>query len=358
MWEGWSTVGTVANFHPTRERLLTDRFGRIADDLRISLIDKCNLRCSYCMPAEGMQWLPKDHLMTAEEAVRIADIGVRVFGVKDIRFTGGEPLVRADLAEIIAGVRRMHPSIPISLTTNAIGLDKRVHTLVDAGLTRINVSLDTVRADTFHAITRRDRLHAVIAGIDAALAAGLHPVKVNAVMMRGLNDAQEPELLAWCLDRGLQLRFIEQMPLDADRAWARQNLVSAAEIRGRLSQHYDLSPNPEPRGSAPAQLWDVRHLGDTEVLGQVGIIASVTESFCAACSRTRITADGAVRSCLFSNEETNLLGAMRSGCSDEEIADMWAGAMMRKPRAYGSDTVTLNTPGYVPPARSMSEIGG
>ncbi|WP_235840690.1 GTP 3',8-cyclase MoaA [Corynebacterium liangguodongii] len=340
----------------TRE--LADRFGRIADDLRISLIDKCNLRCTYCMPAEGMTWLPKEHLMSASEAVRIADIGVRIFGVKDIRFTGGEPLVRKDLEDIIAGVRSAHPAVPISLTTNAIGLDKRIDALVNAGLTRINVSLDTVRRETFRAMTRRDRLEAVIDGIDAARRAGLHPIKVNAVMMRGLNDTQEAELLAWCLGRGLQLRFIEQMPLDADRLWARANLVSAREIRGRLRESYDLTPHPEPRGSAPAQLWDVRHLGGSDVLGQVGIIASVTESFCAACSRTRLTADGHVRSCLFSNEETDLLGPMRAGASDEEIAEIWAGAMWAKPRAYGSDTVTLNTPGYVPPERSMSEIGG
>lgn len=354
---------------PTAPRFLADQFGRVADDLRISLIDKCNLRCTYCMPAEGMEWLPTGDLLTAEEAVRLADIGVRTFGVKDIRFTGGEPLVRKDLADIIAGVRELHPSVSIALTTNALGLDKRIDSLVRAGLTRINVSLDTIRRDTFATITRRDRLDQVVSGIDAARRAGLAPIKVNAVMMRGLNDGQAPELLQWCLDRDLQLRFIEQMPLDADRHWARENLVSAQEIRDSLATRFDLSPHPALRGSAPAQLWDVRRTTgadtaatnettDTEVLGQVGIIASVTESFCAACSRTRITADGKIRTCLFSQTETDLLGLLRGGASDDEIADTWQAAMWNKPRAYGSNEVTLNSPEYVQPERTMSAIGG
>ncbi len=348
---------------PTRE--LADRWGRVADDLRISLIDKCNLRCTYCMPAEGMDWLRKDRLLTAEEAVRIADLGVRVFGVRDVRFTGGEPLVRRDLADIIAGVRRLHPRIPISITTNGIGLDRRIDDLVDAGLTRVNVSLDTVDREAFHELTRRDHLPQVIKGLAAAKAAGLEPVKVNAVLMRGINDTGAADLLEWCIDRGYQLRFIEQMPLDADHTWARENLVSGAEVRARLSERFDLTPDPVPRGSAPAQLWEVRARGassgagaEEAPLGKVGVIASVTESFCAACSRTRITADGKVRSCLFSGEETDLLSVMRSGASDEEVCDVWASAMLLKPRAYGSDAVTLNDPEYVQPERTMSAIGG
>ncbi|WP_291477551.1 GTP 3',8-cyclase MoaA [Corynebacterium sp.] len=340
---------------------LTDRWGRTADDLRISLIDKCNLRCSYCMPAEGLPWLAKQNLLTADEAVRLADIGVRLLGVKDIRFTGGEPLVRQDLADIVRGVRQRHPDVPVSITTNAIGLDGRIGELVDAGLTRVNVSLDTVDRETFAAVTRRDRLPRVLAGLEAAKAAGLEPVKVNAVAMRGVNDEGVVDLTGWCLDHGYQLRFIEQMPLDADRSWARTNLVSAAEIRRRLSTVYDLAEDPEPRGSSPAQLWEVRRRGaspDAPALGKVGIIASVTESFCAACSRTRVTADGRVRSCLFSREETDLMGLLRRGADDDEIASIWATAMWGKPRAYGSDTVTLNDPGYVQPERTMSAIGG
>jgi cyclic pyranopterin phosphate synthase len=346
---------------PTPTRTLADRWGRVADDLRISLIDKCNLRCTYCMPAEGMVWLKKNELLTAEEAVRIADLGVRLFGVRDVRFTGGEPLVRQDLADIIAGVRKLHPEVPISITTNGINLDKRIDSLVEAGLTRVNVSLDTVDRETFKKLTRRDRLPQVIRGLEAAKASGLEPVKVNAVLMRGINDTGAADLLEWCVTRGYQLRFIEQMPLDADHNWARRNLVSGAEVRERLSQRYDLSVDPVPRGSAPAQLWEVRAKGsapDSPVLGKVGVIASVTESFCAACSRTRITADGKVRSCLFSQEETDLLSVLRSGASDDEVAEVWAGAMWNKPRAYGSDEVTLNDPEYVQPDRTMSAIGG
>ncbi|WP_312097258.1 GTP 3',8-cyclase MoaA [Corynebacterium dentalis] len=341
---------------------LADQWGRVADDLRISLIDKCNLRCTYCMPEEGMQWLPKKSLLSTAEAIRIANIGVRLLGVKDIRFTGGEPLIRRDLEEIVAGVRALHPEVSISLTTNAIGLDKRVAGLAKAGLTRINVSLDTVRKQTFAEMTRRDRLDAVIRGIDAALTAGLDPVKVNAVMLRGINDGQAAELLDWCLQRGLQLRFIEQMPLDADHNWARENLVSAAEIREQISEQFRIAVHPAPRGSAPAQLWDVfakdEPVEDATPLGQVGIIASVTESFCAACSRTRITADGHIRSCLFSHEETDLMELLRDGSSDEDIARRWQSAMWMKPRAYGSDDVTLNSADYVQPERTMSAIGG
>ena len=351
---------------------LRDRWGRTADDLRISLIDKCNLRCTYCMPAEGLPWLHKSSLLTAEEAVRLADIGVRILGVKDIRFTGGEPLVRHDLADIIAGVRELHPEVPISITTNGIGLDKKVDALVDAGLTRVNVSLDTIDRQAFAELTRRDRLQQVMAGLAAAKDAGLEPVKVNAVMMRGVNDTGAADLLAWCVERGYQLRFIEQMPLDADRSWARDNLVSAAELRERLSERFVLREDPAPRGSAPAQLWEVFDrvsrvqdaaqdaplAADATPLGKVGIIASVTESFCSACSRTRVTADGKIRSCLFSKEETDLMWLLRGGASDEDVALGWARAMWGKPRAYGSDEVTLNDEAYVQPERTMSAIGG
>ena len=354
---------TPPRTNPNTPMALADQWGRIADDLRISLIDKCNLRCTYCMPAEGMSWLKKNQLLTTAEAIRIADIGVRIFGAKDIRFTGGEPLVRRDLEEIIAGVRALHPDVSIALTTNAIGLDRRIAALSDAGLTRINVSLDTIRPDTFHQITRRNQLDAVIRGIESARDAGLDPVKVNAVMMRGLNDDQGSELLEWCLQRGLQLRFIEQMPLDADHKWALENLVSAEDIRSELSENYVIAPNQAPRGSAPAQLWDVWDKGvdgqaTGSVRGQVGIIASVTESFCAACTRTRITADGHVRSCLFSQQETDLLELLRDGSSDVVVARRWQEAMWGKPRAYGSDEVTLNSPEYVQPERTMSAIGG
>ncbi|WP_238654023.1 GTP 3',8-cyclase MoaA [Rothia uropygialis] len=344
--------------------LLEDQWGRVANDLRLSLIDKCNLRCTYCMPAEGLDWLGKNELLSASEAVRIADIGVRLLGIREVRFTGGEPLVRADLANIIGDLRGLHPDLPMSITTNGIGLEKKIDTLVDAGLNRINVSLDTVCPETFAKITRRDRLPHVLRGLEAAAAAGIHPIKINAVLMRGINDDQAGELLDWSLRHGFQLRFIEQMPLDADHEWTRSGMVTAGEVRERISEDFELSPQSEPRGSAPAELWDVRPLAapgsgeKADVLGQVGIIASVTEPFCEACSRTRVTADGKIRSCLFSHEETDLMAALRDGSNDEQIADIWRAAMWAKPKAHGQTKVGLGTPGFVQPDRSMSAIGG
>lgn len=366
---------------------LHDRYGRRGTDLRISLTDKCNLRCTYCMPADGMDWMPSPSLLTAAEVVRLVDIAVTVHGVRDLRLTGGEPLIRPDLEDIIAGVRANHPDLPIAITTNGIGLTKRAATLAAAGLTRLNVSLDTIDADTFRALARRNRLADVLAGIDAALAADLHPVKVNAVLMRGANDDQAPELLAFALERGLDLRFIEQMPLDGDHGWTREGMVTAREVRDLLSKHWRLVPDDVPRGGAPAELWRVLPLdsgpgtdapaddgGDTaeadqaaaaadttgavEPLGRVGVIASVTEPFCSACTRTRITADGKVRSCLFSHEEFDLASAMRSGESDDVVARLWQQAMWLKPAAHGMEKPGLDSDDYVQPDRTMSAIGG
>jgi cyclic pyranopterin phosphate synthase len=344
--------------------LLEDQWGRVANDLRLSLIDKCNLRCTYCMPAEGLDWLGKNELLSASEAVRIADIGVRLLGVREVRFTGGEPLVRADLATILGDLRELHPTLPMSITTNGIGLEKKIDRLVEAGLNRINVSLDTVCPETFAKITRRDRLPHVLRGLEAAAEAGIHPIKINAVLMRGVNDDQAGELLEWSLRHDFQLRFIEQMPLDADHEWTRSGMVTAGEVRDRISEDFDLVPQAEPRGSAPAELWDVYPLGAADagnpapILGQVGVIASVTEPFCEACSRTRITADGKIRSCLFSHEETDLMEALRDGSTDERIAEIWQAAMWTKPKAHGQTKVGLGTPEFVQPDRSMSAIGG
>lgn len=345
---------------------LADRWGRLATDLRISLMDKCNLRCVYCMPAEGLDWLPSSSLLTADEIFRLVKVGVRDLGIEEVRFTGGEPLVRADLPHIIRQIRKAHPDLPIALTTNGIGLDKKVNALVEAGLNRVNVSLDTICPETFARLTRRDKLASVLAGIDAAAQAGLSPLKINAVLMRGINDTQGHELLAWALKGGYQLRFIEQMPLDADRSWTRKGTITADEIRNSLATHYDLIPHGQPRGASPAQLWDVFPLGSTghlperwpHPLGQVGIIASVTEPFCSACTRTRITADGKVRSCLFSLTETDLLSALRGGASDRELAHIWRGAMWAKPRAHGKDEAGFEAPDFTQPDRSMSAIGG
>jgi cyclic pyranopterin phosphate synthase len=345
---------------------LVDRYGRRATDMRLSLTDKCNLRCTYCMPAEGLEWLAKQAVMSAEEIVRIVRVGVEQLGVRELRLTGGEPLVRHDLVDIIAELRRNHPDLPISMTTNGVGLARKAAPLKAAGLTRINVSLDSLHEETFTKLTRRPFLDQVLAGVDAAWAAGLGPVKLNAVLMRGINDAEAPSLLAWALGRGYELRFIEQMPLDADHGWTRRNMITAAEIRELLSTDFILTPDPRARDGAPAERFEVRRRvagsaaapADGPALGTVGIIASVTEPFCSDCRRTRITAEGKIMSCLFSREEFDLLGLLRSGASDDDLARRWQDAMWLKPKAHGMDHVGLDAPDFVQPDRSMSAIGG
>lgn len=337
---------------------LIDQFGRTATDLRMSLVDKCNLRCQYCMPADGLDWLKKNNMLATHEAIRLADISIRQLGVKEIRFTGGEPLVRVDLVDIIAGVHALHPEVELSMTTNGINLERKIDALVAAGLSRINVSLDTVCPETFAKITRRDRLTKVLSGLHSAKAAGLDPIKINAVLLRGINDHEATELLTWTLEHDYKLRFIEQMPLDADHNWKRANMVTAAEIREQLSQTYTLSPHEIQRGSAPAELFNVSDRTTGQVLGTVGIIASVTEPFCADCTRTRLTADAKIRSCLFSHTETDLMELLRDGSSDETIADAWREAMWQKPKAHGQTKTGLGMPGFVQPERSMSAIGG
>jgi cyclic pyranopterin phosphate synthase len=327
---------------------LVDRYGRVATDLRISLTDRCNLRCTYCMPAEGLDWLPSPTLLTDDEVVRLVDVAVRHLGVGEVRFTGGEPLVRRGLVDIVRRTALLRPRPEISLTTNGLGLVRLAGPLAQAGLDRVNVSLDTPRPETFLALTRRDRWQDVVDGLAAAQAAGLAPVKVNAVLMRGVNDGEAPELLAWCLARGYQLRFIEQMPLDAQHGWRRDEMVTAEEILASLETEFELEPAQEPRGSAPAELFAVNGGPAT-----VGVIGSVSRPFCGDCDRVRLTADGQVRNCLFAREESDLRTALRSGASDSELADRWRAAMLTKRPGHGIDDVT-----FLQPARPMSAIGG
>jgi cyclic pyranopterin phosphate synthase len=327
---------------------LVDRFGRTATDLRVSLTDRCNLRCTYCMPAEGLDWLPNDKLLSDDEVVRLVAIAVTQLGVDEVRFTGGEPLVRRGALDIVTRCADLRPRPQLSITTNGLALARMAGALADAGLDRVNVSLDTVRQDTFLQLTLRDRLHDVVAGLAAADAAGLRPVKINAVLMRGVNDDQAPELLRWCLERGYELRFIEQMPLDAQHGWRRDEMVTAAEILDRLSSEFDLTDAEEPRGSAPAELFAVNGGPAT-----VGVIASVTRPFCGDCDRVRLTADGQVRNCLFATEESDLRLALRAGATDEEIADRWRAAVAPKRAGHGIDDVT-----FLQPTRPMSAIGG
>ncbi|MCW2820099.1 MAG: molybdenum cofactor biosynthesis protein MoeA [Marmoricola sp.] len=327
---------------------LVDTHGRVATDLRVSLTDRCNLRCNYCMPAEGLDWLPTDQTLDDDEIVRLVRIGVEQLGVREVRFTGGEPLLRRGLPSIIARTTALSPRPETSITTNALGLARTARALADAGLDRVNVSLDTIRRDTFHQITRRDRLDDVVAGLAAAQEAGLGPVKVNAVLLRGVNDTQAPELLGWCLDHGYQLRIIEQMPLDAQHDWSRTAMITAEEIFASLESRFTLTPDPEHRGSAPAETFLVDGGPAT-----VGVIASVTRPFCGDCDRVRLTADGQVRNCLFAREESDLRAALRSGATDEEIADRWRLAMMTKRPGHGIDDDL-----FLQPTRPMSAIGG
>jgi cyclic pyranopterin phosphate synthase len=300
------------------------------------------------MPAEGLDWMSDEQKLNHVELLRLMRIAVERLGVTDIRLTGGEPMLRPGLEDLVAEIAGLRPEPRLSMTTNGIGLAKRAGKLAAAGLNRINVSLDTINPETFTTITRRDRLSHVLDGMAAARDAGLSPVKINAVLMRGINEHEAASLLRFCLDEGYHLRFIEQMPLDAQHGWSRREMITAAEILGMLEAEFTLSSFPAKRGGAPAERWLVN--GGP---GDVGIIASVTRPFCSACERTRLTADGAVRSCLFSNDETDLRALLRAGASDEEVADAWRQTMWGKLAGH-----EINEAGFAQPIRPMSAIGG
>ncbi|MCG5453457.1 MULTISPECIES: GTP 3',8-cyclase MoaA [Micromonospora] len=333
---------------PGTDGVLVDRYGRVARDLRVSLTDKCNLRCTYCMPAEGLPWLAGPELLSDEEIVRLVRVAVELLGVTEVRFTGGEPLIRPGLVDIVTAVAALEPRPRVSLTTNGIGLDRLAPALRAAGLDRVNVSLDTLDPDRFTTLTRRPRLDAVLAGLAGAAAAGLSPVKINSVLMRGVNEDEAPALLRFALDHDYQLRIIEQMPLDAQHGWARDTMVTAEEILASLRTVFDLSPDPAERGAAPAETWLVD--GGP---ARVGVIASVTRPFCGDCDRTRLTADGQVRACLFATEESDLRAALRTGADDDELARRWRTAMWGKRAGHGIDDPT-----FLQPTRPMSAIGG
>ncbi|MER6971361.1 GTP 3',8-cyclase MoaA [Nocardioides sp. NPDC000445] len=338
---------TTSPTDQTQQRLV-DRFGRVATDLRVSLTDRCNLRCTYCMPAEGLDWLPGDEVLTDDEVVRLIGVATGQLGVREVRFTGGEPLVRRGLVSIVARTREVAPEAELSITTNALGLAKMAGSLAEAGLDRVNVSLDSIRPEIFAEITRRDRLADVVAGLEAAADAGLGPIKINAVLLRGVNDDQAAELLGWSVERGYELRFIEQMPLDAQHGWSRDKMVTADETLAALSAAFDLTPAEEPRGSAPAELFYVD--GGP---AKVGIIASVTRPFCGDCDRVRLTADGQARDCLFARSESDLRTPLRAGASDDDLAARWVTAMAGKRAGHGIDDL-----GFLQPDRPMSAIGG
>ncbi|GMA19817.1 GTP 3',8-cyclase MoaA [Arsenicicoccus piscis] len=331
---------------------LSDTFGRVARDLRVSVTDRCNLRCTYCMPAEGLPWLPRPEMLDDDELVRVVGLFVSM-GVTQVRLTGGEPLLRRSLVDVVGRIAALEPRPRIAMTTNGVGLARVAAPLAAAGLDRVNISLDTVDRDTFAQLTRRDRFDDVVAGLEAAAAAGLTPVKVNAVAMRGINDGVVADLLGWCLERGYHLRFIEQMPLDAQHAWAREQMITATELHAHLAERFELTPHAgSARGSAPAELYDVLEPA-TGRTGTVGIIASVTAPFCGACDRVRLTADGQVRNCLFAQGEVDLRGPLRDGASDDDLRTLINQEMWRKAAGHG-----IGKPSFHQPARPMSAIGG
>jgi GTP 3',8-cyclase len=332
---------------------LIDSYGRSATDLRVSLTDRCNLRCTYCMPADGLPWLAAGQLLAPDEIARLVRIAVTRLGVTKVRFTGGEPLLAKHLEHVVAEAAALRPRPELALTTNGVLLAQRAEALARAGLDRVNVSLDSVDSAHFSAITRRNRLTEVLAGLAAASAAGLRPVKVNAVLdpVTGLDDAVA--LVRFCLEHGYQLRIIEQMPLDAGHHWQRQTMVTADQVLAELRRHaFTVTPDVTPRGASPAALWQVTDAA-TGRTGNVGLIASVSQPFCSTCNRTRLTADGQLRSCLFATAETDLRALLRDGVDDAGIEAAWRAAMWDKPAGHG-----INAPNFVQPQRSMSAIGG
>jgi len=324
---------------------LIDSFGRVHRDLRISVTDRCNFRCTYCMPEEGMQWLPRSEVLTFEEIERIGALMVRRYGVESIRLTGGEPTVRARLPLLVEKLAAL--GIDVAMTTNGATLRLLAPELRAAGLRRVNISLDTLDRQRFIEMTRRDELAHVLDGIDAALEAGFDPVKLNTVVQRGVNDDELVDLAAFWRQRGVEVRFIEFMPLDASGGWADGSVVGQDEIVERIGAVFPLEQLPA-RGAAPADRW--RYL---DGVGTVGVIPSVTKPFCGDCDRVRVTADGQFRTCLFATDEHDLRQAMRAGESDDELA-------ARIERAVGTKWAghKINQIGFVRPKRSMSQIGG
>jgi cyclic pyranopterin phosphate synthase len=325
---------------------LVDAFGRVADDLRISVTDRCNFRCTYCMPAEGLAWLPKHEILTFEELTRVLGVFVGL-GVRSLKVTGGEPLVRADLPLLIRMFREVGPDLDISLTTNGVLLDRLADALADAGVDRATISCDSLLRHRFAEMTRRDALEKVLAGMKAAEAAGLTPIKVNCVVIGGTNDDEVVEFAGWARETGYEVRFIEYMPLDAQHAWEREKVVPAARILDAIDAVHPLVREGHEREPATTYRFA------DGAPGRIGVIPSVTEPFCDTCNRLRLTAEGMFRNCLFALDETDLRAPLRAGASDEELALAIRTGLWTKWSGH-----RINHPDFVQPARSMSMIGG
>ena len=333
---------------------LVDTFGRVHTDLRISLTDRCSLRCTYCMPEQGNVWLSRSSILSADEIAHVARVAADL-GVTSFRLTGGEPLLRVDLAEIVrrvAALRSGETPVEVTLTTNGIGLASRIDELVAAGLSRVNISIDTVRPDRFLSLTKRDRLADVLDGIRAAAASQLRPLKLNAVAMRGVNDDELVDLVELAVAHDAEMRFIEQMPLDAGHQWDRSTMLTRDEILALLGERWSLSPVPG-RGDAPAERF---------VLGAgphtVGVIASVTAPFCSACNRLRLTADGQLRSCLFATDELDVLQALRDETLATADCDLAVETVLRQSVGAKKAGHAIGDPLFLQPVRGMNAIGG
>jgi GTP 3',8-cyclase len=325
---------------------LVDSFGRVANDLRISVTDRCNFRCTYCMPAEGLAWLPKEEILTFEELTRLLGIFVGL-GVRSIKVTGGEPTVRADLPELIRMFRGVGPDLDISITTNGVLLDRLAAPLADAGVDRATVSCDSLMRHRFAEMTRRDALAKVLSGLKAAVAAELTPVKINTVVIGGTNDDEVVAFASWARETGFEVRFIEYMPLDAEHKWERDKVVPADRILDAINAAYPLQATSH--GVEPAASYGFADGAP----GGIGVIASVTQPFCDTCNRLRLTAEGQMRSCLFSLEESDLRGPLRAGASDEDLIALIRANIWGKWSGH-----RINHSDFIQPERSMSMIGG
>lgn len=332
---------------PAPEPPLVDRFGRVVDDLRVSVTDLCNLRCQYCMPADGMQWLPRDQILAFEEITRLVGV-LTGLGVRSLRLTGGEPLVRRGFPDLVRMIAAVPGIEDLSLTTNGLLLERDAATLVDAGIRRFNVSLDALDPDRFEEVTRRREVDRVLAGLHALQTTpGVGTIKVNAVSIRGITEFEAPRLVDFAREHALQVRFIEQMPLGAVPRWARDDVLTGAEVRAVIERHHRLVPR-ERAPHATARVFDLE-----DGRGEVAFINPVTEPFCADCNRIRLTADGQLRTCLFSRRETDLRRMVRTGATDAQIAATIRAAVHDKEAGHGMDE-----PGFRRPRRVMSQIGG
>src|SRR5258706_6022486 len=329
-------------------RTLRDSYGRVADDLRISITDRCNFRCIYCMPAEGLKWLKRDDILRFEEIVRLARIFVERYGVRTIRITGGEPLVRIKVEELVGMINEIDPTLGIPTTTNGGLLREKARLLAEAGLKRINISLDTLNMERFHEIARSDQFSRTMDGIQAAREAGLWPIKLNMVVMKGRNDDEVVDFARLARDEGYEVRFIEFMPLAGAGTWTNQQVVPSLRIQEQIEELFPMAAVADPR-PGPA----TRFKFADGAPGGVGFISSVSQAFCTACNRIRLTAEGGLRTCLFSLQETPLRDLMRSGASDDHLGRVIETAIWRKEEGH-----LINQPGFIKPAKSMSQIGG